>query len=453
MLDRDLIAAALPTYDIGREVGRGGWGVVLSGRHRQLARDVAIKQLPRAFASDPEVRSRFFAEARLLASLDHPHIVPVYDFVETNGLCLLVMEMLPGGSVWQRFTERGVTLEDACAIGIATCVALDHAHGKGILHRDIKPENLMFSGTRALKVTDFGVARMLTGSRTMATRVGEVLGTPAYMAPEQAIGAELTPATDVYAVGVMLYELVSGQLPFPETGDPLQMLFRHVHESPRPLTSVAPHVPEPIALAIAEALEKSPADRPTGALLLARTLRSAARASLGAGWLERSSVTVMAAGIVSDVDDQPHATNVTRNASESVRPKGTAHATVAVVRDDAISLVPVGWIRHQQPAPGVSEDALAVVALLKMDPHIPPADIDSLEGFVLSEGQPIRTRLALSDHEPDEAVRSAVIAAVERWRRRAAHPLSDPSIVEAAEKATRMYEQALGSISDWPTGN
>ena len=107
-LDRDRVSAALGAYDIEGELGRGGWGVVLAGRHRQLGREVAIKELPRAFAADPAVRARFVSEARTLASLDHPHIVPVYDYVEHEGLCLLVMEKLPGGTVWDGVQrERG----------------------------------------------------------------------------------------------------------------------------------------------------------------------------------------------------------------------------------------------------------------------------------------------------------------------------------------------------------
>src|SRR4051812_18602623 len=109
-LERDRMAAALPQYEIEGELGRGGFGVVLQGRHRHLGREVAIKQLPRAFAADPAVRGRFVAEAKVLATIDHPHVVPVYDYVEDDGLCLLVMEKLAGGTVWTRFTTTGMTM-------------------------------------------------------------------------------------------------------------------------------------------------------------------------------------------------------------------------------------------------------------------------------------------------------------------------------------------------------
>ena len=214
--DLDKVAHALPAYDIGGELGRGAMGVVISGQHRQLGRPVAIKQLPLGFGQDPTVKVRFVQEARLLASLDHPHIVPVFDFVDQDGLCLLVMEMLTGGTVWSKFTTTGLTNAESCGIVMATAGALQAAHGRGILHRDIKPENLMFSGSGALKVTDFGIAAVVGGDQTLANENGEVIGTPAYMAPEQALGQALSPATDVFAAGVLLYELLTGQLPYPE---------------------------------------------------------------------------------------------------------------------------------------------------------------------------------------------------------------------------------------------
>src|SRR5438067_13291596 len=116
--DQELVAAALPLYEVQGELGHGAWGIVLAGRHRQLGREVAIKQLPRAFGADAMVRSRFVAEARLLASLEHPHIVPIYDFVEHEGLCLLVMERLTGGTVWSRAKAGGFTLQSACAVAV-----------------------------------------------------------------------------------------------------------------------------------------------------------------------------------------------------------------------------------------------------------------------------------------------------------------------------------------------
>ncbi|MGH9224181.1 MAG: serine/threonine-protein kinase [Acidimicrobiales bacterium] len=295
-LDRDLVAAALTAYDLGGEIGRGGWGIVIGGRHRQLEREVAIKQLPRAFAADPAVRARFVAEARLLASLDHPHIVPVYDFVELDGVCLLVMEKLTGGTVWSRFTGAGLSMDTACAVVLATCSAMECAHLRGILHRDIKPENLLFTDSEVLKVADFGIAKVVGGGQTLATRAGEVLGTPAYMAPEQAQAKELTPSTDVYAAGVMLYELLSGVLPFPEDADALTTLYRHAFEPPAPILDVAPQVPPEIAAVVMRAIATDAADRFPSAEAFGVALAEAATAAWGPGWLGRGDTPVMGAG-------------------------------------------------------------------------------------------------------------------------------------------------------------
>ncbi|HEX2064635.1 MAG TPA: serine/threonine-protein kinase [Acidimicrobiales bacterium] len=181
---REVIAAALPAYEVGEQMGRGAFGRVFAGRHRQLDRPVAIKQLAMEYSADPEVRARFLAEARLLATLDHPHVVPVYDYVEQGGLCLLVMEKLSGGTVLSRAGAGGVQMETACAVALAAASGLHHAHGRGVLHRDVKPENLLFSASGVLKVTDFGIAKVVGGAKTSITTAGQVVGTPAYMAPE-----------------------------------------------------------------------------------------------------------------------------------------------------------------------------------------------------------------------------------------------------------------------------
>ncbi|HZR12248.1 MAG TPA: kelch repeat-containing protein [Acidimicrobiia bacterium] len=292
------VLAALPAYEITSELGRGAYGVVLAGRHRQLGRLVAIKQLPRAFGADPAVRARFIAEARVLATLDHPHIVAIYDFVDYDGLCLLVMERLTGGTVWSRFHAGGFTPDVSCAILLAVCAGLHHAHQHGVLHRDIKPENLMFSGEGTLKVTDLGIAKVVGGSSTLATRAGEVLGTPAYIAPEQARGADLTPATDVYQAGTLLYELLAGRLPFPADSDPATILYRHVHEVPPPLLEAAHHVPAELAAVTDRAISTLPADRYQSAEELGVAIASCAARTWGRGWLARTNVPVSASGPV-----------------------------------------------------------------------------------------------------------------------------------------------------------
>ena len=400
-LDQQAVIDALPAYEIGGELGRGGWGVVLSGKHRQLGRDVAIKQLPRAFAVDESIRSRFTVEARLLASLDHPHIVPVYDFVEQDGLCLLVMELLPGGTVWSRFTSDGFTASGACAVVLACLSGLQAAHGRRVLHRDIKPENLMFSSTGALKVTDFGIAKVVGGEETMATRAGEVVGTPAYIAPEQARGGDLSPATDVYAVATMLYELLSGQLPFADDGDAMALMFKHAFEQPEPLLDKAPSVPGPVAAVVMSGLATDPAERPQSAEAFGVALAEACTAAWGPGWLPTDGTPVMGASSIVSATERPSTPptppapestiaaadagpapatmarpaagappTVARPPTTPMRPTITAHAHAAALDDvteGVADLVPLKEVLTPPPSPAryfIAAAVLVVVAFV-----------------------------------------------------------------------------------------
>jgi Protein kinase domain len=304
--DRELLSSALPAYDIGEELGQGGMGVVVAGQHRQLDRRVAIKQLPVAFAEDPSVQRRFMAEARVLASLDHPHVVPVYDFVEHDGVCLLVMELLPGGTLRSRVAVAGgFTVQHAVAVSLACTSGLSAAHRRGVLHRDIKPENMLFSGSGVLKVTDFGIAKVIGGPGTVLTRAGDVIGTPAYIAPEQVRGGAISPATDVYAVATMLYELISGRLPFADDGEAMALLFKHAYEAPIPLRDMVPSVPEPVAAVVMRGLATDPTGRFATAESFGTALAEAGTQAWGPGWLQAEQVPIMDAGSIVGTSGQP----------------------------------------------------------------------------------------------------------------------------------------------------
>jgi serine/threonine protein kinase len=298
-VDRELLSRVLPAYDIGEELGAGGWGVVVAGQHRQLDRRVAIKQLPSELSVDPAVRRRFTAEARVLASLDHPHVVPVYDFVERDGVCLLVMELLPGGTLRSRVTGgAGLTAPKAVALSLACASGLGAAHRRGILHRDIKPENMLFAASGVLKITDFGIAKVIGGADTVMTRVGDVLGTPEYIAPEQVLGAEVSPATDVYGLATMLYELLAGVFPFGADSSAVALsavalLFKHVHEAPRPLREVAPHVPDEVAAVVMRGLATDPAQRFQTAESFGVALAQAGTSAWRPGWLWAEQVPIL----------------------------------------------------------------------------------------------------------------------------------------------------------------
>jgi serine/threonine-protein kinase len=338
------LSVALPSYEIGAELGRGAFGVVLAGRHRQLGREVAIKQLAPGLVSNDTVRSRFLVEAQILASINHPHIVPVYDYVERDDACILVMERLAGGTVWGRFVHRGFDQRSACAVAMVACSGLSGAHQHGVLHRDMKPENILFGDDNVLKVTDFGIARVLGEDDALATRAGEILGTPAYMAPEQASGADLGPATDIYAVGVMLYELLSGRLPYPDEGGSLATVLRHINEDATPLSDVAPAVPAGVAEVVMQALARDPADRFESAEAFGVAIGHAASAAWGAGWLDHLGVSLREPGPILSSAQSGSATAIGANPDEwgVVRPDLDLHvggaAETGLVLNDLMPL-------------------------------------------------------------------------------------------------------------------
>ncbi len=329
------LSSLLPGYAFERELGRGAMGVVFLARHESLGRSVAVKELQGALAADPATRSRFVVEAKVMASLDHPHVVPVYDFVERDDRCVLVMEQLPGGTVWDQFVSDGMTMPRAMAITLATCSAMQHAHEQGVLHRDIKPENLMFDGAGSMKVTDFGIARVVNGASTRATAAGSVLGTPAYMAPEQAEGGDIGPAVDVYAAATMLYEMLSGRLPFEQTDSLTAMLTQRILHDPTPLRTVAPHVPDAIAVATMRGLDRSPTTRTASAEQLGVDLARAAAATWGPSWLDAAGLTVAGSEAIETAARTAGAVGSAGGARATVLP-GTVPAPTDRITSDTV---------------------------------------------------------------------------------------------------------------------
>ena len=277
LVDRARVAAALPLYELGPQLGQGNFGLVLKGRHRHLKRAVAIKVL----SGREDAPANFAAEAQVLAGFDHPHIVRVHDYNEADGLCLIVMELLAGGTLAER--RKGMPAEAACAVGLAVAAALACAHDRGILHRDIKPQNILFDEAGTAKVVDFGIAKILEG--TAATASG-LAGTPLYMAPEQIRGSKLAATTDLYGLGVLLYELLSGAPPF-DRHLPLPALYRcHLDTKPPKPTGV----PGPLAQVVMKALAKDPAARQESAHAFAIELARAAHTVFGPRWTTRVGI-------------------------------------------------------------------------------------------------------------------------------------------------------------------
>jgi serine/threonine protein kinase len=270
-------------YEIVRELGRGGMARVHLARQLDLDRLVALKELLELQREDAEMVGRFLRESRLAGALNHESIVTVLDVFQHDGVRYIAMEYVPRGPLrpWVGRIEPaqlGGVLESVLA-------GLAHAHAAGVVHRDLKPENLMVTAEGRVKIADFGIARALADSQgTMfRTATGVAVGTPAYMAPEQAMAQEIGPWTDLYAVGVIAYELVSGSVPF-SADEPLAVLLAHCREEPPPLVDRAPGVPWPIAGWVHRMLAKDPAQRPESARAAAEELDEHLLQVLGPRW-------------------------------------------------------------------------------------------------------------------------------------------------------------------------
>ena len=305
--ERDRLGRALNDHEIGRVIGRGQFGVVWSARHIHLSREVAVKRLDDQIAMDAEHSARFRREARTLAQLDHKHVVAVHDYREVDGMRLLVMELLRGGTLADR-RSGGMPIETAVAATLAAASGLHHVHRSGVLHRDIKPENLMFDAGGILKVTDFGLARGDSHRETAleVSRVGTFFGTPAYVAPEQAASAlaegwpDVAVAADQYSLAAVLYESLSGQLTHDPTGGGVALCTRRMNQEARPLAVLAPDVPAPIAAVVMKALARDPAQRYASTEDFAVALAEAANTALGPGWVDRAEVGIREPGPILD---------------------------------------------------------------------------------------------------------------------------------------------------------
>jgi len=247
-------------YRIIEQLGQGGMASVFKAYHPALDRYVAIKVLHPAFMDDPSFLSRFQREARVVAKLEHPHIVPIYDFAEHHSQPYLVMKFIEGMTLKARLAEGPLSKEGALRVVEAIGNALAYAHAQGVLHRDIKPSNVLLSPDGSIYLADFGLARIAqAGASTLSKDV--LLGTPQYISPEQAKGTqELDEGTDIYSFGVVLYELVVGRVPF-NADTPFSIIHDHIY-TPLPLPrKVNPKVPEAVEQVLLKALAKERADR------------------------------------------------------------------------------------------------------------------------------------------------------------------------------------------------
>ena len=292
-------------YRIEERIGRGGMGLVYRAEHLSLGRRAAIKIIVPELAEDSGFRERFKREARIAAGFQHPNIVTVYDAGEEDGRLYLAMQLIEGSDLSALLRVEG-RLDPDRAIDVCRQVAeaLDAAHGQGLIHRDVKPANVLIEGGTAF-LTDFGLTKRIEGARTGATKAGDVVGTIQYVAPEQIEGGPVDARTDVYALGCLVYQCLSGELPFGGDSD-VAVMYAHLSGDQPRLSSVRPELPGELDAVIAKALERSPERR----FQTCRDLMSAARAVLDAAGPPADTATphpVPAFGDRSDVLTLPPA--------------------------------------------------------------------------------------------------------------------------------------------------
>jgi serine/threonine protein kinase len=272
-----LIGQMLGQYRIVEPLGRGGMATVFKALQPSLGRHVAVKVLPPYYAHEPGFAQRFTREARAVAQLEHPHILPVYDFGQQGDYSYIVLKYVPAGTLKDRIDAGPLALAQATDIVCQIAEALDYAHQRGIIHRDVKPSNVLMDQGRWCLLTDFGLARMVEGS-TQLTASGVGVGTPDYMAPEQGQGRTVDRRADIYSLGVVLFEMLTGQVPY-NAETPMAVVLKHITD-PLPMPrSLDPTIPESVEGVILKALAKEPDDRYAAAGEMAAALRDALRAT------------------------------------------------------------------------------------------------------------------------------------------------------------------------------
>ena len=267
-----LTGKQLGPYRVIAPLGAGGMAAVYQAYQPGMDRSVALKILPRHLAHDPHFVARFQHEAKIIANLQHSHILPVFDFGEADGYTYLVMPYVASGTLADSLHGQPLPLARVRQIIAQLGDALDYAHSRGIVHRDVKPSNVLLDAHGNCLLTDFGIAKIVEGT-VQLTLPGGIIGTPAYMSPEQGQGATVDRRSDIYALGVLLYELATGRVPF-TAETPLAIVLKHLHDPLPPPRTLNPALPDALERVILKALAKDPSDRYQTAAELLRAVQA-----------------------------------------------------------------------------------------------------------------------------------------------------------------------------------
>lgn len=296
----------LGPYQITSQIGKGGMATVYKAYQPSMDRYVALKVVAGQFVDDPTFMDRFRQEARVIARLEHPHILPVYDFGESDGTPYMVMRFLEAGTLTERLDAGRLSLEEIDHIFSQLTDALGYAHEKGVIHRDIKPSNAMLDNRGDVFLTDFGIAKIIEGSAGL-TATGAITGTPSYMSPEQAQGKKVDQRSDIYSLGIMLFEMLTGRVPF-EAETPMAVLFRQIQDPPPPLSTVRPDLPYTLEMVLLKALTKDPDHRYPSMSAFRRAWKDAlaeAAASAPASAVQPPSVVALPVTVPPPVEPPP----------------------------------------------------------------------------------------------------------------------------------------------------
>ncbi|RLC91404.1 MAG: Stk1 family PASTA domain-containing Ser/Thr kinase [Chloroflexi bacterium] len=376
-------------YRLVELVGSGGMAVVYKGVDTLLQRRVAVKVLREAFASDPAFLTRFQREARAAANLDHPNIVTVYDVGQDGDRHYIVMEYVDGQDLKTLIRQKGhLSVDETLDIAIQVCAGVGHAHKASIIHCDIKPQNVLVTRDGRAKVTDFGIARAL--SESGLTESETVWGSPLYFSPEQALGEPPSPASDVYSIGIMMYEMLAGAPPF-QAEKPAALALMHMREEPPPLAARNPQVPPQLEWIIRKVLAKEPAARYRTASQLAHVLEEyRERGEQMTGWQPvapgRLPPTLPPVDYTAEAEPSP----ASRAASDRLTWVLAVIAFVAVV-----GLIPLWWGVYQvyssplYPLPTVTSPPLVTLTSAAQSvpvPHVVGMPVDEAQRRLREEG-------------------------------------------------------------------
>lgn len=355
-------------FVVGERLGQGGMGTVYRGKQLSTGREVAIKVIEPSRASDPQTTRRFLRECTLASQLSHPGSITVIDFgQDDDGLLFLVMELIDGATLSEIMLQAPLTLERAVDIAIEICSVLAAAHEHGVIHRDLKPSNIMLRTQGAIEhviVLDFGLAKSLAEDSVL-TQSGAIMGSPAYMPPELASGTPADERTDLYSLGVILYEACTGKPPFTDDST-RQLMAMHLYERPRP-----PDVPEPLATTIMGLLEKKPESRPQSASEVRKALQRA-RASLAS---PDQSVTVSLPPRVEPLTTLPLPTRSAKPWIPVLLVAAAVGVAIFLLFPETASDTPAPAAKHLKPAAALLQPVVQVVpdAATQTEP-LPPVE-------------------------------------------------------------------------------